>query len=75
MDDDVVQLQPKERLIRIDEVIGRVGIRTTEIYRRMGEGSFPRGIRLGHRTTVWPESAIDQWIANQVNCGSVGQGR
>ena len=60
------QPQSKDRLLRIDEVMHRVGIRTTSIYKLMREGRFPKAIPLARRTVVWPESAIDQWIADKV---------
>ncbi|WP_399681615.1 helix-turn-helix transcriptional regulator [Xenophilus sp.] len=56
----------KERLLRIEEVLRRVGFRTTTLYKLMGEGRFPRPIALGRRTVVWPESLVDQWIDARV---------
>ena len=51
-----------DRLIRLPEVMARVGLRRTAIYQRMREGRFPRSRRLGPRCTVWIEAEIDAWI-------------
>jgi prophage regulatory protein len=52
-----------DRLIRLPEVMARVGLRRTAIYQRMREGRFPRSRSLGSRCTVWVEAEIDAWIA------------
>ena len=51
------------RLIRLPEVMARVGLRRTAIYQRMREGRFPQSRSLGPRCTVWVEEEIDAWIA------------
>jgi prophage regulatory protein len=50
------------RLIRLPEVIARVGIKRSMIYRLIGEGQFPRSRSLGPKCAVWVESEIDDWI-------------
>lgn len=50
------------RLIRLPEVIARVGIKRSMIYRLMGEGRFPRSRSLGPKCAVWVESEIDAWV-------------
>jgi prophage regulatory protein len=39
-----------DRLIRLPEVMARVGLRRTAIYQRMREGRFPRSRSLGSST-------------------------
>ena len=56
----------KSRLIRLPEVLTRVGICKTVIYDRMKRGSFPHSVKLGPRSVAWMESDIDDWIKNQV---------
>ncbi len=51
------------RLIRLPEVIARVGLKRSSIYQRMAEGRFPKGRSLGPRCVVWVEAEIDAWIA------------
>lgn len=52
------------RLIRLPEVMARVGLRRSAIYQRMSEGRFPRSRSLGPKCAVWVEAEIDTWIRN-----------
>lgn len=54
-------VQPS-RLIRLPEVMKRVGLSRSAIYKRMAEGSFPRSRSLGPKCAVWVEAEIDAWI-------------
>lgn len=51
----------KDRIIRLPEVIERVGLAKTTIYQKIKEGQFPKQIKLS-RTSGWLESEIDEWI-------------
>ena len=50
------------RLLRLPEVIARVGLKRSAIYQRMSDGRFPRSRSLGPKCTVWVEAEIDEWI-------------
>ena len=50
------------RLLRLPEVMARVGLKRSAIYQRMSDGRFPRSRSLGPKCTVWVESEIDDWI-------------
>jgi len=50
------------RLIRLPEVMARVGLRRSAIYQRMSEGRFPKSRSLGPKCAVWVEAEIDAWI-------------
>jgi prophage regulatory protein len=50
------------RLLRLPEVIARVGMKRSAIYQRMSEGSFPKSRSLGPKCAVWVEAEIDDWI-------------
>lgn len=54
------------RLIRLPEVMARVGLKRSAIYQRMSEGRFPRSRSLGGKCAVWVESEIDAWIGDVV---------
>lgn len=58
---DTVSL-PAGRLLRLPEVMARVGLKRSAIYQRMTEGRFPRSRSLGPKCTVWIESEVDAWI-------------
>ena len=55
-----------ERFLRLREVKDRTTLSTSEIYRRMERGDFPRQVRLGPQRVAWPESQIDSWIAGHL---------
>ncbi len=66
-DAEAVPVEPTpDRLIRLPEVMARVGLRRTAIYQRMREGRFPKSRSLGPRCTVWVEAEIDDWIGSIV---------
>ncbi|MBC2669521.1 AlpA family phage regulatory protein [Novosphingobium piscinae] len=50
------------RLLRLPEVISRVGLGRSAIYQRMSEGRFPKSRSLGPKCAVWVESEIDDCI-------------
>ena len=61
---------PPARLLRLPEVIDRVGLRRSAIYQRMSEGRFPKSRSLGPKCAVWVEAEIDQWICEIAKGGS-----
>lgn len=63
---ELTPAQPQMRLIRLPEVIARVGIKRSSIYQRMAEGRFPKGRAIGPKSTVWVESEIDAWISSVI---------
>jgi prophage regulatory protein len=50
------------RLLRLPEVITRVGLKRSAIYQRMSEGRFPKSRSLGPKCAVWVEAEIEDWI-------------
>lgn len=59
---DVIPAPIAPRLIRLPEVMARVGLKRSAIYQRMSEGRFPKSRSLGGKCTVWVEAEIDAWI-------------
>lgn len=57
------------RLIRLPEVMARVGLKRSAIYQRMSEGRFPKSRSLGPKCAVWVEAEIDAWI-RRIETGS-----
>lgn len=55
MDDD--------KLFRMTEVSGLVGLSRSAIYLRLQDGAFPTPVRIGRRGVRWKRSDILQWIA------------
>lgn len=59
---EAIPVPPAPRLIRLPEVMARVGLKRSAIYQRMSEGRFPKSRSLGGKCTVWVEAEIDAWI-------------
>lgn len=52
------------RLLRLPEVMDRVGLRRSAIYQRMSEGRFPKSRSLGPKCSVWVEAEINEWVVS-----------
>lgn len=57
-----MSVRSRERLLRLPDVMERVGLKKTAIYTLMRAGKFPRSRTLGARYVVWVESEIDDWV-------------
>lgn len=55
------------RLIRLPEVMSRVGLGRSTIYRWMAEQKFPRPVRLGSHSVAWAENEIEKWIFERLD--------
>ncbi|WP_436357922.1 helix-turn-helix transcriptional regulator [Brevundimonas sp. CEF1] len=55
----------RHRLIRISEVLTRVGVARSTLYRWIQEGFFPRQSRISHRVAVWLEADVEEWILSK----------
>ena len=53
------------RVLRLDEVVARVGLSKSTLWRYIDEGDFPSPIKLGPRASGWIEHEIDEWIASR----------
>ncbi len=54
------------KILRLPEVIKRVGLKRASIYLHMAQGNFPKQISLGLRAVGWLESEIDAWLLARV---------
>ena len=50
------------RLIRLPEVMKRVGLKRSTIYRKMVDGTFPKSRSISAKCAVWIEAEIQGWI-------------
>ena len=57
-----VSEQSAMRLLRLSDVMHRVGLGRSTIYRWMDEGKFPRPHSISDYCVRWLESDIDDWI-------------
>lgn len=53
-----------DRIIRLKTVLARTGLSRTTLYRKIGDGTFPRQVRISIHGAGWYESAVNRWIAN-----------
>jgi hypothetical protein len=44
-----------------------IPLKPTRIYELMGDGTFPKPVRLGERAVAWLESEVDAWILTQAD--------
>lgn len=56
-----------KRLIRVPEVLRRVGFSRTTMYELIKEGRFPDKVIIGARSVAFVESEIDAWIENTIS--------
>jgi len=50
-------------------VLSAVSLSKTELYRRMGNGTFPKPIRLGPQRIAFLEKDVENWILAQIEGG------
>ena len=53
------------RLLRLPDVVARVGLRRSRIYDLIAEGDFPQPVSLSERAVGWYEHEITQWCASR----------
>jgi prophage regulatory protein len=53
-----------DRILRLPAVLNRTGLSRSTLYRKMGNGSFPKNVAISVRCTGWRESAVNSWIRN-----------
>ena len=58
-----------DRAIRISEVLHRIGISRTHLYRLIARGDFPAPIHLSERISIWRQYDVDVWLQEKL-CGA-----
>ena len=54
-------------ILRLPDVMRRVGLKHAAIYLMIAQGNFPKQISLGARSVGWLESEIDDWLAVSIS--------
>ncbi|WP_080649103.1 helix-turn-helix transcriptional regulator [Dickeya oryzae] len=54
------------RLIRLPEVLKRVGLSRARMYGLINIGRFPKQVRIGLRSVAFVESEIEAWMDNVI---------
>ncbi len=61
-----MNIMPRDRFLRINEVVGRTSLSRATIYRKIEAGTFPGQVRISERCCGWRESTIAEWIRDPV---------
>lgn len=56
-----------ERLLRMDEVELRTGLKKSALYAKIKRGEFPVPVRITARCVAFPESRVDAWIESLIS--------
>lgn len=67
-------LHAPERLLKLDEVMRRVGLGKSMVYRLISEGKFPAPYKISPFASRWSEQEIVAWIS-EVKDGFEGRKR
>lgn len=65
MKTDTENTTPQLRLLRLAEVLERVGLGRTTVRERIKRGQFPKPVKMG-TLDAWVESEINDWIAARI---------
>jgi len=58
--------KPKQRFIRLAEVIHKTGHSRSKIYTLLDAGKFPERVTLGPMSVAWVESEVDAYIESLI---------
>ena len=53
------------KILRMPDVLDKVGVSRTTIWRQVKAGTFPSPIRLSARSVGWRENEVDEWLDAQ----------
>lgn len=55
-----------DRILRLGEVMRKVGVGKTSIYEGVHKGTFPAPIKLGPRASGWLQSEVEAWLQERI---------
>ncbi|MYE09035.1 MAG: AlpA family phage regulatory protein [Acidimicrobiaceae bacterium] len=58
-----------EAMLRVPDVLHRVGVSRRTLCRWRADGTFPEALRLGANSIGWPSRVIDEWVASRPAAG------
>ena len=61
-----VDYTPRDRFIRLPEVLYTTGLSRSTVYEMMARHQFPAQISLGGKTVAWLESEVENWMAERI---------
>jgi len=60
------EVNMKNSLIRLHEVLNRTGYSKAWIYALMSKGEFPQSVKIGTRAIAFIEREIDDWVEQRI---------
>lgn len=63
----------QEHILKLSDVIRITGMSGSSIYRGAANGTFPKQIKLGERSSGWLKSEIDQWLQERIEASRKGE--
>ena len=54
------------KVLRLPDVMDRVGLGSSFIYLLIQRGEFPKPIKIGARAVAWIEPEVDVWIEERL---------
>ena len=63
-------MNPKnlDLFIRLPEVMQRVGLSKSQVYKLIAEDQFPNPVKVSQRISCWVVTEVDGWVKNQIQC-------
>jgi len=61
------------KILRLPDVIDRVGFSRSSIYALVSSGCFPLPIKIGPRAIGWLDADISEWIENKIETTARGE--
>jgi prophage regulatory protein len=58
--------QQDDRFLKLDDVMARLGVSRSTIWRLTQSGDFPRSIAISRGRKGWLKSHVDAWIADRL---------
>ena len=68
---DILSASTTKQIIRPSDVIKRIGLSRSSLYKHMAAGTFPQSIALGDRAIGFLSSDIDAWIDSRIASSKV----
>jgi prophage regulatory protein len=62
----------RDNLLRLAEVKARTGMSRTTIYRKAGQGTFPKPTPISAGLVAWYETDVNAWIADPMGWRAAG---
>lgn len=63
---------PRDRFMRLPEVMRVSGMSRAAIYALMRDDKFPKSVPLSKRSVGWPESRVLQWVQERIAGADAG---